>query len=70
MSDPPSKYRRRAMERGCRHRGGDQCPCEDVIDCHCPDEFLVAEQAKRLLDLQQKFPRLVQRAKEWWSGAR
>lgn len=65
MNDKPSKYRRRAMERGCRYRMGDQCPCEDVLDCHCPDEILVAEQAKRLADYQRRFKHLVQRAKAW-----
>lgn len=68
MSAPISKYRRRAMERGCRYRQGDQCPCEDVLDCHCPDEILIAEQAKRLQELVAKFQRLVKREQEWNGG--
>lgn len=67
MGDPPSKPRRRAMERGCRYRMGDQCPCEDVIDCHCPDSILIAEQAKRVADLKRRFSGLMERWKRWKS---
>lgn len=43
-----NKQRLKAMERQCKYRMGDGCPCDDFIDCRIPDGLLLAEQAVRV----------------------
>ena len=53
--------RHKAMERQCKYRMGDGCPCDDVIDCVIPDGLLVAEQALRVQNFKTRLENLRKR---------
>lgn len=64
VEQPMSRAQRNAMERQCRYRGGDGFPCRDLVDCLCPDELLLANEAERLLEHRRRFHQLRERVQE------